>query len=148
MDKDWRKLRIWIIKKRLEGKQVTDICSEAQIDRKMFYRWWNRYQTQGWSGLEEKARGRPNGPKPDDLLKDKVIKLRKRYEWGPKKIAAYLSHKGYTVDNNQAYKIICQAGLNHPITQPRKTWGLSVSNENTTTASGRLTLSFVMMIIG
>ena len=122
MDRDWEKLRVWIIKKRLEGNPVTDICSEAQIGRKMFYRWWNRYQAQGWSGVEERHRGRPSGPGIDDFLKDRVIKLRSRYEWGPKKIAAYLSRKGCTVDNNQAYKIICQAGLNHPITAPRKIW--------------------------
>jgi transposase InsO family protein len=65
----------------------------------------------------------PNGPRIDDFLKNKVIKLRTRYEWGPKKIAAYLSRKGFALDNNQAYKIICEAGLNHPLTQPRKTWG-------------------------
>jgi hypothetical protein len=89
----------------------------------MFYRWWNRYQAQGWSGLEERRRGRPSGPEPDDFLKEKVIKLRTRYEWGPKKIAGSLQLKGFNIDNNQAYKIICQAGLNHPITQPRRTWG-------------------------
>jgi len=123
LDRDWEKLRKWIIKRKLEGISVTDICSEAQIDRKMFYRWWNRYQTQGWKGLEEKHKGRPTGYKPDDFIKDKVIKLRKRYEWGPKKIAGCLKLKGCTIDHNQVYRIICEAGLNHPITSPRKTWG-------------------------
>jgi transposase InsO family protein len=123
LDRDWGKLRRWIIKKKLEGRSVTAICSEAQIDRKMFYRWWNRYQTQGWKSLEEKARGRPVGSGIDDLLKQKVIKLRKRYEWGPSKIAGCLCRKGFRIDHNQAYKIICEAGLNHPITAPRKTWG-------------------------
>ena len=123
MDRDWEKLRKWIIKKRLEGRSVTGICSEAQIDRKMFYRWWNRYQTQGWNGLAEKPKGRPSLPEPDSILKEKGIKLRKRYEWGPKKIAGCLKRKGYEIDNNQAYQIICEAGLNHPITMPRKTWG-------------------------
>ena len=123
LDRDWEKLRKWIIRRKLEGRSVTDICSEAQIGRRMFYRWWNRYQTQGWAGLEEKPKGRPPGLGLDDLLKKKVIKLRTRYEWGPKKIAGYLSRKGYTVDNNQAYRIICEAGLNHPISEPRKTWG-------------------------
>jgi putative transposase len=89
----------------------------------MFYRWWNRYQTLGWRGLEEKPKGRPNGPEIDRALKDRIVKLRERYEWGPKKIAGTLRHKGYDIDNNQAYKIICQAGLNHPIAAPRKTWG-------------------------
>ena len=124
MDRDWVKLRKWIIQRKLEGRAVTDICSEAQIDGKMFYRWWwNRYQTEGWSGLEEKPRGRPTGPQIGDFLKEKVIKIRTRYESGPKKIAGYLSRKGYIIDNNQAYRIILEAGLNHPITQPRKTWG-------------------------
>jgi putative transposase len=123
LERDWEKLRKWIIKKRLEGRSVTDICSEAQIDRKMFYRWWNRYQTQGWNGLEEKPKGRPSLPRPDGILKEKVIKLRKRYEWGPKKIAGCLRRRGYVIDHNKAYYIICEAGLNHPITEPRKTWG-------------------------
>ena len=123
MNRDWEKLRKWIIKRKLEGRSVTDICSEAQIDRKMFYRWWNRYQTQGWKGLEEKPKGRPLGYEPDDFIKDKVIKLRKRYELGPKKIAGCLKLKGCTIDHNQVYRIICEAGLNHPITSPRKTWG-------------------------
>jgi len=102
---------------------VSSICTQAKISRKVFYFWWNRYQAQGWNGLQEKPRGRPCGPAIDDLLRNKVVKLRTRYEWGPKKIAGYLSHKGYTIDNNQAYKIICEAGLNHPISEPRKTWG-------------------------
>ena len=89
----------------------------------MFYRWWNRYQTEGNNGLKEKTRGRPKSFSIEDSLKKKVIKLRKRYEWGPKKIAGSLRLKGYEIDNNQAYQIICQAGLNHPISMPRKTWG-------------------------
>ncbi len=123
MERDWNKLRKWIIRRRLEGISVCSICVQAKISRKVFYFWWNRYQTQGWNGIEEKPRGRPKGPDLDVVLKKKVIKLRERYEWGPKKIAGTLSHKGFTIDNNQAYRIIKEAGLNHPITQPRKTWG-------------------------
>jgi len=123
VDRDWSKLRRWLIKKRLEGKTVTAICTEAQVDRKTFYRWWSRYQDQGWKGLEEKARGRPVGPGIDDSLKQKVIKLRKRYGWGPNKIAGCLRHKGFKVDHNIVYKIICEEGLNNPIDKPRKTWG-------------------------
>jgi len=89
----------------------------------MFYYWWNRYQIDGWDGLNEKTKGRPCGPKLEDNLKERIIKLRKRYEWGPNKIAGYLIHRGVDVDHNQVYNTICQAGLNKPITKPRKTWG-------------------------
>jgi len=123
MERDWEKLRKWIIRRRLEGMTVTAICAQAEIGRKVFYFWWNRYQTEGWNGLKEKQRGRPKGPELDDALRKKVVKLRERYGWGPSKIAGFLSHKGFTIDHNQVYHVICEAGLNHPLTEPRKTWG-------------------------
>ena len=123
MDRDLDRLKAWIIRKRLQGSSVTEICTAAKISRDMFYRWWNRYQTEGKTGLTEKPKGRPKSSKVDDSLKNKVIKLRQRYDWGPNKIAGHLSHKGFNIDHNQAYYIICEAGLNHPIGEPRKTWG-------------------------
>jgi putative transposase len=123
LDRDWARLRSWIVKKRLEGQSVTAICVQVQISRKVFYYWWNRYQSEGWKGLEEKQRGRPDGPGLDDGLRGKVIKLRERYGWSPNKIAGHLEHKGFSIDHNKAYRVICEAGLNHPISEPRKTWG-------------------------
>jgi transposase InsO family protein len=89
----------------------------------MFYYWWSRYQAQGWEGLHEKPKGRPCGPALEVSGKEKIIKLRKRYEWGPNKIAGYLGHRGFAVDHHKVYHVICESGLNHPITEPRKTWG-------------------------
>jgi putative transposase len=123
LERDSDKLRRWIIRRRLEGQLVTSICTQARISRKMFYYWWSRYQAQGWEGLHEKPKGRPCGPELEVSLKEKIIKLRKRYEWGPNKIAGYLGHRGFAVDHHKVYSVICEAGLNHPITQPRKTWG-------------------------
>jgi len=124
LEQDLDKLKRWIIRKKLEGTlPVSSICIQAKISRKMFYYWWSRYQTFGWEGLKEKPKGRPCGPKLEDSLREKIVKLRKRYEWGPNKIAGYLAHKGYIVDHHQAYSEICEAGLNHPLTEPRKTWG-------------------------
>ena len=42
---------------------------------------------------------------------------------GPSKIAGHLSHKGFTIDHNRVYRVICEADLNHPIDRPRRTWG-------------------------
>ena len=123
MDRDLDKLKTWIIRKKLQGCSVTEICSSAKVSRDMFYRWWNRYQAEGKGGLKEKPRGRPKTSIIEDSLKQRVIKLRRRYDWGPNKIAGHLSHKGFIIDHNQAYHIICEAGLNHPISEPRKTWG-------------------------
>ena len=106
MDRDIDQLRAWIVRKRLQGCSVTEICSSAKISRDMFYRWWNRYQTEGKSGLKEKQKGRPKSSFLDDSLKKKVIKLRQRYNWGPNKIAGHLKHKGFTIDHNQVYLLI------------------------------------------
>jgi putative transposase len=89
----------------------------------MFYYWWSRYQAEGWKGLREKQRGRPCGPELGCSLKEKVIKLRKRYGWGPNKITGYLEHRGFTIDHHKVYAVICEAGLNQPVSEPRKTWG-------------------------
>ena len=123
MERDWDKLRRWIIRRQLEGQPVTLICAQAQVSRKMFYYWWTRYQADGWTGLEAKPKGRPRGPELDRSLRDKVVTLRKRYGWGPNKIAGYLRHRGFTVDHHQAYAVLCEAGLNHPVSKPRTTWG-------------------------
>jgi putative transposase len=123
LERNSDKLKRWIIRKKLEGQPITAICIQARISRKMFYYWWSRYQAEGWKGLQEKPKGRPREPGFDGSLKEKVIKLRKRYEWGPNKIAGYLRHKGFTVDHHKVYAVICEAGLNHPITEHRKTWG-------------------------
>lgn len=123
MERDWEKLRRWLIRRRLEGMAVSEICVRARVSRKVFYSWWNRYQAEGWAGLQEKQRGRPKGPGLDRTLTRRVVKLRERYGWGPSKIAGHLRHKGFSIDHNQAYLIICDAGLNHPIAAPRKVWG-------------------------
>src|SRR3989337_1131916 len=107
MERDWEKLRKWIVRRRLEGMSVSSICAQAKTSRKVFYFWWNRYQAEGWSGLQEKQRGRPCGPELEASLKGKIVKLRRRYEWGPNKIAGYLGHKGYIVDHHQVYSVIC-----------------------------------------
>ena len=57
MDRDLDQLKAWIIRKRLQGWSVTEICNSAKISRDMFYRWWNRYQAEGKDGLKEKMRG-------------------------------------------------------------------------------------------
>jgi len=83
MERDRSRLKEWIVRKRLQGCSVTEICISAQISRDMFYHWWNRYQTEGKSGLEERLRGRPKSSSVDDSLKQKVVKLRLRYGWVP-----------------------------------------------------------------
>jgi transposase len=123
VERDQGRLREWIVRKRLQGLSVTEICASAQISRDMFYRWWNRYQAEGRNGLEGRPKGRPKSSMVDDSVKKKVVRLRQRYGWGPNKIAGYFNHEGFAVDHNMVCRVICEADLNHPVDKPRKTWG-------------------------
>ena len=123
MERDWGRLRRWIVSKRLQGWPVARICGEARVSRDMFYRWWNRYRAEGWSGLEERPRGRPEGSGIEGGLRGRIVRLRERYGWGPNKIEGYLKHRGLNVPHNRIYRIICEEGLNNPVDRPRRTWG-------------------------
>lgn len=123
MERDWNRLKIWIVRKRLQGWSVAEICAHAKISRDMFYRWWNRYRKGGWAGLEERSRGRPKGSGIGNELRRKIVGLRKRYEWGPNKIEGYLKQRGFNVPHNRIYRVFCEEGLNNPVTGSRRTWG-------------------------
>ena len=123
VERDWDRLKRWVIRKRLGGWSVAEICEHGQISRDMFYRWWNRYRAEGWDGLKDRPRGRLKGSEISGELRRSIVRLRKRYEWGPNKIEGYLEQRGFNVPHNRVYRIICEEGLNNPITEPRKTWG-------------------------
>jgi len=78
LDRDIDQIKLWIIKKRLQGWVVTDICVSVRISRDMFYRWWNRYQNLGWVG-RRKAERSSKDLEIDKVIKDCVVGLRTRY---------------------------------------------------------------------
>ena len=80
MERDWDRLKKWVVRKRLEGWLVAEICGHGQISRDMFYRWWNRYQAEGWDGLKDRPIGRPRGSEISGELRRDIVRLRKRYE--------------------------------------------------------------------
>ena len=141
LDRDVEKLKSWIIKKKLEDQSVKSICVQAKISRKMFYCWVEPLPNPRLERSKRKSQRSPVWSSAWGTQKEKIIKLRKRYEWGPNKIAGYLSHRDIDVDHHQVYAVICPAGLNHPITATRKTWETNVLSVNTTTASGGRILS-------
>ena len=53
----------------------------------------------------------------------RALELRRRYGWGPGKIAAYMKREGIRISHCTVYRYLCNAGLNNPLDKPRKTWG-------------------------
>ena len=110
-----------------KGKPVNLICERYGVSRKTFYYHLKNYQKEGWDGLKPKSHRPQKIHKTSKETKEFVLKLRRDFSWGPVKIENYLRQEKpesiELVGHNTIYRIICVAGLNIPIDEPRKTWG-------------------------
>lgn len=117
--RDIIRLRRWCIRRRGEGVPVGEICTAAQIPRRTFYNWWNRYQHCGLEGLEPRSKAPHNVHRIGPKIVDKATQLRRVKGWGPQLIAGYLRSQGVEVGSMTVYRILCREGLNHPLMKPR-----------------------------
>jgi transposase InsO family protein len=117
--RDIAKLKRWCIRRRGEGVPVNEICTAAQIPRRTFYNWWNRYENGGFDNLIDKPR-KPNTihRTPDETVKA-VADLRRETGWCPHRIAGYLRKDAVEVCHMTVYRILRREGLNHPLNKPR-----------------------------
>lgn len=122
MERELRRRR-WIVYKKLQGWSSGEIAAHLRVSERTVLRWWEVYRASGWSGLKIKSK-RPGTihHTPDEVIKQ-VLELRKKKGWGSCKIEARMKEKGVQIGHNTIYRAICNAGLNNPIDEPRKTWG-------------------------
>jgi len=119
--------RRWIICRRLEGWKVKDVAEALRISEKTVDRWWRLYRKEGWEGLTVKSRMPHRFYKTPQETVDFILRLRCEKNWGPCKIEGFL--RNYCVEgvkpvsHRTIYKILVEAGLNSPISKPRKVWG-------------------------
>lgn len=119
--------RCKLISARLRGASVCWICGRYEVSRPTFYLHWRHFQREGWGGLRLRSH-RPEvvHRTPEDTV-GYVLDCRKRFNWGPNKIEVHLCQdkpRGIqSISHQTIYKILREAGLNQPISEPRKTWG-------------------------
>src|ERR1051325_2678253 len=69
---------------------VAVVCRQFKISRTCGYKWWRRFKRSGGGGLNDRRRR----PKAAERLKRcwmaKVVRLRRRYGWGARKVHALL----------------------------------------------------------
>jgi transposase InsO family protein len=112
-----------MVHKKLQGWPSAKIAAHLRVSERTVLRWWEVYRTSGWDGLAIKSK-RPKTihRAPGGVIKE-VLELRRRKGWGPCKIEAHMKENGVRINHNTIYRAICNAGLNNPIDEPRKTWG-------------------------
>lgn len=66
-----------------EDLNVSEFCEEQEISRSTFYKWRNRYRSEGLEGLEDRSR-RPvtSGPLMRSDVEDRIVELRKQLTEG------------------------------------------------------------------
>jgi transposase InsO family protein len=102
---------------------VTKTCKEFNVPRSSFYRWKQRYENEGRSGLYRKkpiAQSHPR--KTSSEVVEKILKLRKDYQIGALRIAYYLErYHGIKVSESTVTRILTAHGLSRlPKTAPRR----------------------------
>ena len=108
-----RRRQEWFRLAEREGVHYT--CCYYGISRKTYYKWWKRYLASGRDpgSLQDRSRRPKSHPKaaPPEVVK-KVIALRKRYGYGPRRLQFYLQRdEKIHASVCGIYKILNRAGL-------------------------------------
>jgi putative transposase len=119
--------RRWIIHRKLGHWKSGEIATALRIDERTVYRWWRIYRKHGWEGLRVKSRRPHNYYKTPQSTVNLVLELRRSRHWGPNKIEGYVrNHRPEAivpVSHRTIHRILVKAGLNNPISAPRRVWG-------------------------
>ncbi len=84
--------RLKVLQRAGDGpRRVAQTCRHFGISRKTFYKWRQRYAAQGAAGVGDRPRRPLRSPRatPADVI-SKILYLRQHYDFGPRRIAAYL----------------------------------------------------------
>jgi len=122
------KRRRWIVRRKLEDWKTSDIAAALRIDERTVYRWWSLYRKYGWEGLAVRSKAPHTYWRTPQATVELILKLRRKWNWGPCKIEGYLKNHALgevavIAGHTTIHKILNQHGLNNPISKPRKVWG-------------------------
>jgi transposase len=105
--------RFLMIQDYKEHLPITHISRKYRTSRTAVYRWIYRYLQDGKEGLLDKSH-KPHSPHPDALkpeVIEAIVRMRKRTNYGPKRIRFYLAKKKIRVSEYAIYKTLVRNGL-------------------------------------
>ena len=102
---------------------VTKTCREFKVPRSTFYRWKQKYDAEGRSGLYRKkpvAHSHPRKTSPEVV--EKILELRREYQIGALRITYYLDrYHGIEISESTVTRILRTHGVGRlPKTAPRR----------------------------
>ena len=99
---------------RIARRSVARTCRHFGISRKTFYKWKSRHRAYGEAGLCDRPRVPLRSPRetPREVI-SKILYLRQRYHFGPRRIAAYLKRfHQLSVACSTVHRILIRHGMN------------------------------------
>jgi transposase len=108
------KQRLAWIKMHERGAPVTRVCQHYGISRKTFYKWWHRYQEAGrdFHVLKDLSRRPHSHPRAvPRATVERVMALRRRTRYGPRRLAYYLAQAGVSISAFGVYRVLQRVGL-------------------------------------
>lgn len=99
----------------LSGRSVAQAAAATGTPRSSVYRWWGRYQAEGWPGLIDRPcvpHGQPRRLPPESEAE--ILAVRARTGAGPQAIGAVVGRAASTVG-----KVLRRLGHSRPPRQPR-----------------------------
>jgi transposase-like protein len=106
----------YVIKQRLAwirmhemGAPVSRACEQYGISRRSFHKWWRRYQegSRDFHVLKDRSRRPHRHPRAvPKATVERVLALRRRTRYGPRRMAYYLTQEGYQISVFGAYRVL------------------------------------------
>ncbi|MGA7042084.1 MAG: helix-turn-helix domain-containing protein [Nitrososphaeraceae archaeon] len=94
------------------GNTITDICKEYGVSRKTYYKWKNRYNSNGISGLSDLSKvPHTLNYKADTTIEETILDLRLK-RFGCNRIRFRLKRLGVYLSSRTIYKILKRHSLN------------------------------------
>jgi transposase-like protein len=100
------------------GANVSELCQQYNVSRRIFYKWLNRYRLFGETGLRDASKRPKSSPgQTDQAIEDVILSLRRENpEWGARKLKVVLerSHPDKTPSASTINVILQRNGLINP----------------------------------
>ena len=117
MQRDIIKLRKWCIRRYNEDVPATRICALAQIPRRTFYNWLEKYNA--LNTVENLSKAPHTVHRVPDTIINKVIEIRKLSNRSEYAIASYLNRQSISISHSTVYRILKKSNLINALTKPR-----------------------------
>lgn len=118
MQRDIIKLRKWCIRRYNEDTPVTRICALAQIPKRTFYNWLEKFKS--LNTVENLSRAPHATCRISAGVVNKILTIRKMTNRNEYAITSYLGRQGIPISHTSVYRILKKNNLITPLTKPRQ----------------------------